>query len=688
MALQHLRSSTANKRPVPGNMSEGQLAINSASGSPGLFFKDSNANLVKVGPVHVGTTAPNASPASGGTAGNSVGEQWLDTSGSNPVFKVWDGSAWQSQSGEFVNASGDVMTGALGIIAGSQGSPGLYFSGDANTGIYSPGADQVAISTNGTGKLFIDANGKVGVGTSAPSTNTSNNANQLVIGDNTNAAERGLTIGSTTGGSIRFNDGADAGLIEYGHASNFMRFVVNTSTEALRILSDGKVGLGTSSPGQQMVVRGSQPFLEIRDSRQGAWDQDDVFSGILFGTDDTSASTDPHAFIKAVHTRTGTGHTSSDAGLTFGTSANTSSPAVERVRITYDGKVGIGSTGPLSILDVTVGANGTRRLLVNYDDSNITIKGSNQASNPEALRLVADNIRFNTGTSGSGTEVARIDGSGRLLVGTANSTDAGSTLQVASTSFAPAQILRTGAFGASLHIGSTGAGTLLAPDALANGESTGFITFRGYDSAAWRSGATISAAADGQTWASGDCPTRLVFSTNGGAPDTSPTERMRINAAGNTSLSGGISVGGLGDPGTTIVFNGTVIGAGAGTYPLKWNSSTGAVTYDTSSALVKENIVDCPYGIEAIKQLQPRKYFRVDDQREEIGFVADEVVAVLPEYVPIGPKSVITKDEDDTEEIPLGVHYDKLTAVLTKALQEAIAKIETLEAKVAALEAS
>jgi hypothetical protein len=87
-------------------------------------------------------------------------------------------------------------------------------------------------------------------------------------------------------------------------------------------------------------------------------------------------------------------------------------------------------------------------------------------------------------------------------------------------------------------------------------------------------------------------------------------------------------------------------------------------------------------------QLQPRKYFRTDDQRDEIGFIADELVGVLPEFVPIGPKSVITKNENDTENIPLGVNYEKLTAVLTKALQEAMERIETLEAKVAALESA
>jgi len=111
--LQHLRSSTESKRPTASGLADGSIAINTASGSPGLFFKNSAGAVVKVGPVHVGSSAPNATPASGGSSGNSVGEQWLDNSGGNYVFKVWDGSAWRSETGEFINASGDTMTGDL-----------------------------------------------------------------------------------------------------------------------------------------------------------------------------------------------------------------------------------------------------------------------------------------------------------------------------------------------------------------------------------------------------------------------------------------------------------------------------------------------------------------------------------------------------------------------------------------------
>ena len=203
MALQHLRSGTANKRPIPTVMSAGQIAINTNEASPGLFFKDSNGDLVKVGPVHIGTSAPNSSPDSVaatalvtgtvyqiltvgtsdftlvGASANTVGviftatgtatgdgtvsghqgvekgEMWLDTTGGSYVLKIYDGTDWRSEAGEFVNTSGDTITGDLVF-----NNANIVFEGatadnfETTLTVVDPTADRTLSLPNVTGTLI------------------------------------------------------------------------------------------------------------------------------------------------------------------------------------------------------------------------------------------------------------------------------------------------------------------------------------------------------------------------------------------------------------------------------------------------------------------------------------------------------------------------------------------------------
>ena len=95
--IQSRRSSTAHDRPFPIRLGAGELAVNNNSVSPGLFFADNTASpstgLIKVGPVHIGSTAPNNLPA--GFTSSSKGETWLDTA-STEIFKIFDGSSFQT----------------------------------------------------------------------------------------------------------------------------------------------------------------------------------------------------------------------------------------------------------------------------------------------------------------------------------------------------------------------------------------------------------------------------------------------------------------------------------------------------------------------------------------------------------------------------------------------------------------
>lgn len=92
--IQNLRSGVASKRPVATGLAVGEIAINYNEEDPAIYLRGNADALVKVAPVYVATGAPNATPASGGASGNTIGEQWLDKSVTPPVQKVWDGSAW------------------------------------------------------------------------------------------------------------------------------------------------------------------------------------------------------------------------------------------------------------------------------------------------------------------------------------------------------------------------------------------------------------------------------------------------------------------------------------------------------------------------------------------------------------------------------------------------------------------
>ena len=116
------------------------------------------------------------------------------------------------------------------------------------------------------------------------------------------------------------------------------------------------------------------------------------------------------------------------------------------------------------------------------------------------------------------------------------------------------------------------------------------------------------------------------------------------------------------------------------------DTMVGSVTL-TSDYRVKKNITtQTASGIEKVKQLRPVKYEYADntdfgfkaDGVEREGFIAHEVAEVIPSGC---------EGAKDAENQIQSLKIDAIVSVLTKALQEAVAKIETLETKVAALEA-
>lgn len=113
------------------------------------------------------------------------------------------------------------------------------------------------------------------------------------------------------------------------------------------------------------------------------------------------------------------------------------------------------------------------------------------------------------------------------------------------------------------------------------------------------------------------------------------------------------------------------------------NNSYGAI----SDAKLKENIVDATSQWDDIKALQVRKYNLKEGQTHtQIGLVAQEVELVSPGLVSESPDR--DAEGNDLGTVTKSVNYSVLYMKAVKALQEAMERIEALEAKVAALEAA
>lgn len=167
--VQHLRSSTASKRPTSAALLDGEVALNLSAGTAGAYFKDGSSNIIKLGPAEVGSTAPNASPGAGGSTGNTTGEFWYDTG--NSLLKVYNGSSFAVAGGTTIGTTSidlgsssttlagltDVSSAIFTFPGSTSGDFKLQSSAASDSTTYTwPAADGNAdqvLATNGSGVL-------------------------------------------------------------------------------------------------------------------------------------------------------------------------------------------------------------------------------------------------------------------------------------------------------------------------------------------------------------------------------------------------------------------------------------------------------------------------------------------------------------------------------------------------------
>lgn len=97
----------------------------------------------------------------------------------------------------------------------------------------------------------------------------------------------------------------------------------------------------------------------------------------------------------------------------------------------------------------------------------------------------------------------------------------------------------------------------------------------------------------------------------------------------------------------------------------------------TSDRRLKEGVEPIAYGLEEVRLLNPVRFTREGSEEVEIGFIAQEVQAVLPEAVP-----TVTDPE-----IMLGLRETSLIGPIVNAVKELIARVEAAETTLAGLSA-
>ena len=250
-----LKHSAVNgKAPLPSDLDNGELALNTNAASPAAYIKDSAGNIVKL------------------AGAGAVGDDWT-RNGTTLAPKT----------------AGDVVE----VSAGTAALPGLTPVGDPNTGIYSPSADQLAVSTAGREHVRVDNAGRILIGTSTAvgvstplvplftvrtntisagfiTDRTDNIGGILALAKTRSAHPGGTTIVQDNDklGEIRFAGADGVSLTSYGAqisgevdgtpGANVMpgRLVFSTTaagakspTERMRISQDSTIGFGNTIGG-------------------------------------------------------------------------------------------------------------------------------------------------------------------------------------------------------------------------------------------------------------------------------------------------------------------------------------------------------------------------------------------------------------------------------------------------------
>ncbi len=217
----------------------------------------------------------------------------------------------------------------------SAGDIKLQSANGENKILLQPSTGGIDFYTNNSERMRITDGGNVGIGTTSPNANA-----KLHLYNSASATDVALRLTSNANSKtlIGFGDTVDqtAGAIKYDNATSEMSFEVLNSTEAMRIDSDGNVGIGTTSPGYKLDVNGSV------NTAFGAT------NGYRINTNRVLSQVSGGFEIGVLDYKTTYPNISFNNDNTFRVQQNGST----RIIVNSSGNVGIGTTSPSQKLDV------------------------------------------------------------------------------------------------------------------------------------------------------------------------------------------------------------------------------------------------------------------------------------------------------------------------------------------------
>ena len=446
------------------------------------------------------------------------------------------GNAWNPTLTQFVGGLSHTKSIVFAIDSDNNDTTdGFYFTN--NTGI----GEDPSISP----LMAIKESGNVGIGTTTPQ--------WLLNPFSSTAPQLSLSAGAGLAQWTMRNAGGNFYL-----STTTTDGTATTTTSALTILNSGNVGIGTTAPTALLTLGSSAPainvdtvdgsdtkYLQLAGGGAGA-DSRGAFIN-LYGNELGSSGYNGRLYLKA-----GKAFTSGlDSSISFATNE------LDRMVITYDGNVGIGTTAPGAMLDVrgvisipTQDVSAVPKYIKIGDLGTISetsgglayIAGNSVRASDDIANYIETTtgnagqfmrMRYDTGisfhtniTGAAGTNLIDttntrmiIDLSGNVGIGT---TAPKGKLNIVLSQDYNAQASTVSLANSFLHLGGGEYGV-----------GRYYLTTYGYSAAMTNPSSYMGAIG---VDAGGIGTTALVFGTRDAVSDTSPTERMRIDRAGNVGI--------------------------------------------------------------------------------------------------------------------------------------------------------